>query len=205
MPPATSDDYAWQSDWEEIYTVTFVCGHDERETLRRFGVAQADMRPYNWEDVWERVEETAGESDLVVVTHMNGWTIAFEACGWEGNRPETLRELSRGGEAVSVMRHDYAASHHFAHAVDGELRTAFRLEWPQERWGAQPDALNAEMRELGLTPSGPQEKSRYRHEIVALALALASRLSGVLFHRDMVESDALLGGIITAPVPDDPQ
>ncbi|GAA4201967.1 hypothetical protein GCM10023074_36190 [Microbispora amethystogenes] len=43
MPPATADDYAWQSDWEDIYTVTFVRGHDERETLRRFGIAQADM------------------------------------------------------------------------------------------------------------------------------------------------------------------
>ncbi|GAA4202980.1 DUF6461 domain-containing protein [Microbispora amethystogenes] len=162
------------------------------------------MRPYDWEGIWERVEETDGESDLVV-THVNGWTLAFEACGWEGNRPETLRELSRGGEAVSVMRHDYAASHHFAHAVEGELRTAFRPDWPQERWGARPDALNADLRELGLTPSGPQEESLYRHETVAPALALASRLSGVLFHRDMVESDTLLGGIITAPVPDDPK
>ncbi|MBO4272322.1 hypothetical protein [Microbispora triticiradicis] len=68
MPPATSDDYAWQRHWEEIYTVTFVRGHAERETLRRFGITQADMRPYDWEDVWERVEETDGESDLVVVT-----------------------------------------------------------------------------------------------------------------------------------------
>ncbi|MER7133112.1 DUF6461 domain-containing protein [Streptosporangium saharense] len=72
-------DYAWEKDWqEEIYTVTFVRGLDERETLRRFGVADDDIHPADGEEAMERVEETDGCCDMVLVTRAGDWTIA---CG----------------------------------------------------------------------------------------------------------------------------
>ncbi|MGW3352295.1 DUF6461 domain-containing protein [Nonomuraea rubra] len=202
MSHATVEDYAWQHGWEEIYTVTFVLGLDERETLRRFGVAEQDMRPYSWEELWERVEETDGCCDVVVAARAGDWTIAFELRGWEGVRWVTLRELSRGGEAVAVMRHDYAASHRFMHAVDGEVRTGFRPQWPQERWGTRPDALNGHMAELGL-PTEPEDELDTWDEVVPASLALAGRISGVLFDTEVL-GEPMFGGIITAPVPDDP-
>ncbi|GIH73457.1 DUF6461 domain-containing protein [Sphaerimonospora thailandensis] len=203
MRKVMPEEYAWQNDWEEIYTVTFVRGLDERETLRRFGVADEDIQPVDYEDFYDRIEETDGCCDLVTVTRVGEWTIAFELSGWEGSRPETLRELTRGGgEAVSVMRHDYAASHHFGHAADGEVRTVFRPEWPGERWGSHPDALNEDMRELGLDPE-PADEFESVSDSVPRVLALAGRISGVLFD-PAIQDELLLGGIITNPVPDDP-
>ncbi|MGW0594950.1 DUF6461 domain-containing protein [Streptosporangium sp. NPDC002607] len=197
-------DYAWEDDWqEEIYTVTFVHDLDERETLRRFGVADDNIRAVDDEELMERIEETEGCCDMVLATRSGDWTIAFEYSGWEGTRPETLRELTRnGGEAVSVMRHNYASSHDFEHAVDGRIRTAFRPQTPQERWGSHPDALNEDMRELGLKPE-PDEEFQYLPGSIPAALALASRICGVLFTPALLDGP-LLGGVITDPVPGDP-
>ncbi|GAT71490.1 hypothetical protein PS9374_07181 [Planomonospora sphaerica] len=204
MRKITSADYAWENDWQmEIYTVTFVRDLDERETLRRFGVVDDNIHPVDDGEVVERIEETEGRYDTVLVTRSGDWTIAFEYDGWEGTRPETLRELTRdGGEAVSVMRHDYAASHDFEHAVDGRIRTAFRPQAPQERWGSHPDALNEDMRELGLEPE-PDEEFQYLSDSIPAALALASRICGVLFTPALLDGP-LLGGVITDQVPSDP-
>ncbi|GAA4951658.1 hypothetical protein HD597_000740 [Nonomuraea thailandensis] len=201
MRLATSHDYAWQDVWEGVYTLTFVRDLGERETLRRFGVADANIRRYTWDERDEYHEEVGEFSELVVVTRVRGWTLAYEALGWEGKRPEVLRELSLGGEAVAVMRNDYTASHHFGHAVDGEWRTAFHTRQPGKRWGARPDALNGHLRELGLEPEPAGLASPSVRPSVAPVLALASRVTGVLFERTMVEGAPLLGGIITGRVP----
>ncbi|NUO96885.1 MAG: hypothetical protein HOW71_35235 [Nonomuraea sp.] len=204
MRKVTPADYAWENDWpEEIYTVTFVRGLDERETLRRFGVADVNIHVVDGEEVIERLEENDGCCDLVLVTRAGDWTVAFEYSGWEGTRPEALRELTRdGGEAVCVMRHDYAASHDFQYATDGRIRTAFRPQRPQERWGSHPDALNEDMRDLGLEPE-PADEFQYLSGSVPAALALASRISGVLFTPALLDG-SLLGGVITDPAQNDP-
>lgn len=99
------------------------------------------------------------------------------------------------------MRHDYAASHRFGHAVHGELRTGFRIQMPQDRYGNDPDGLIADMSELGLDPY-PEDDFQYIVDGVPRALALASRMSGVLLSADFLD-EPLLGGIITVPVPND--
>ncbi|MEU5864551.1 DUF6461 domain-containing protein [Nonomuraea sp. NPDC047529] len=196
-------DYAWENDWYEIYTVTFVHGLDERETLRRFGVADANIHVVDDDEVGERTAVNEGCCDMVLVTRAGDWIMAFEYDGWAGTRPATLRELTRdGGEAVSVMRHDYAASHDFQHAADGRIRTAFRPQAPQERWGSHPDALNEDLRELGLEPA-PADEFQYLSGSVPAALALASRITGVLFTPALLDG-SLLGGVITDPPPNDP-
>ncbi|MER6509406.1 DUF6461 domain-containing protein [Nonomuraea sp. NPDC001636] len=204
MRRITTADYAWEADWHlEIYTVTFVRGLDERETLRRFGVVDANIHVVDDEEVAERTMVNDGCCDMVLVTRAGDWTVAFEYDGWEGTRRETLRELTRdGGEAVSVMRHNHAASHDFEHAADGRIRTAFRPQTPQERWGSHPDALNEDMRELGLDPE-PADEFQYLSGRVPAALALASRISGVLFTPELLDAP-LLGGVITDHAPNDP-
>ncbi|YCK37210.1 hypothetical protein ACNF49_25100 [Actinomadura sp. ATCC 39365] len=58
------------------------------------------------------------------------WTVAIEDCGWPAQW-ETLAALSGDGrEAVTVQRHDYAAQHHLAYAVDGELVTDINPAFP---------------------------------------------------------------------------
>ncbi|TMR36941.1 hypothetical protein ETD85_09315 [Nonomuraea zeae] len=57
------------------------------------------------------------------------------------------------------------------------------------------------MRELGLDPEPAGTGLQYLSDSVAPALALASRISGVLLDQEMVQGEPLLGGIITTPVP----
>lgn len=184
----TAADYAWQDHWEEIYTVTFVRGMDEDEVLRRYGVT--DPGELTWEDVTDRTEETDGLNDMVVVARLGAWVVALESYGWRTLDDAFLASLSRGGEAVTVMRHDYAASHHFGHAVDGDVRTVFPPNRPGDRSGSAPDALLDDMRDLGLNP---ETEAHYLSGMVAPALALASRLTGVVFTADLF-GDALYGG-----------
>ncbi|MDX3101711.1 hypothetical protein PW035_12790 [Nonomuraea angiospora] len=59
------------------------------------------------------------------------------------------------------------------------------------------------MRELGLEPE-PEEEFPFVPRSVPAALALASRISGVLFTPALLDGP-LLGGVITDAVPDDPR
>lgn len=90
---------------------------------------------------------------------------------------EVIGELSRdGGEAVAVMRHDYAARHDFAYALDGELVTGFDPSWPGNRWGTAPDRLNRHLGELGIDPASDD----WIDNAIQAVLALAGRISGVM-------------------------
>ncbi len=146
-----------------------------------------------WEDVTERTEETDGDNDMAVVARLGEWVVVLESYGWRTLDDAFLAALSRGGEAVTVMRHDYAASHYFGHAVDGDVRTAFPPNRPKDRTGSAPDALLDDMRDLGLNP---ETEENYLGGMVAPALALASRVTGVVFTADLFQ-DPLYGGTPT--------
>jgi hypothetical protein len=88
---------------------------------------------------------------VVLATRSAGWAVAVEDNGWEGSRPEVLRALSRGTQAVSVYRNVNALGY-FSDAVDGQVRVRFELLFPQRRWGSQPDLLLPQMRGVGLDP-----------------------------------------------------
>ncbi|MEU6408811.1 DUF6461 domain-containing protein [Microbispora sp. NPDC046933] len=167
---------------------------DKREVLRRFGVAPQDVGPLTDEDVYERFDATGGRCDLVMVIGLGDWTVAVEKYGWQGVRPEVLRELSRdGGRAVAVSRHDYAHDH-FAYAADGQVLTAFDPVFPCQRHGAVPGCLDGYLRELGIDPGADDHIGNH----IPAALALASRISGVLLTPGHLE-EPLLGGRITLP------
>ncbi|MEU6742783.1 DUF6461 domain-containing protein [Streptosporangium sandarakinum] len=195
---ATPDDYAWQDDLATlgpIYTLTFVQGMDEGEALRRFGVAPQDVGPLTDGNVYERLEVTGGQGDLVMVVGLGKWTVAVEKYGWQGVRPAMLRELSRdGGQAIAVSRHDYA-HHRFAYAADGQVLTSFNPQFPGTREGADPGHLDGHLRELGIDPAADDQIDNH----LPAALALVSRISGVMLTPAHLEGP-LLGGRITTPL-----
>ncbi|MER6200600.1 DUF6461 domain-containing protein [Streptomyces sp. NPDC001586] len=78
---------------------------------------------------------------------------------------------------------------------DGELRTTF--EWPADRTGSTPDALNAVMRELGLNPTGDEDPEVDRK---AAVLALTERLTGVRVTEALLREAAYR----TGEVPEEP-
>ncbi|MEV6984666.1 DUF6461 domain-containing protein [Sphaerisporangium sp. NPDC051017] len=196
---ATPDDYAWQDDLQAlgvIYTLTFVEHPDEREVLRRFGVAPKDIGPLTDEDVDERLQANDGQCDLVMALGLGGWTFAVEKYGWQGARPEVLRELSRdGAQAVAVSRHDYAHNR-LVYAADGQVLTCFDPAFPSRREGAAPGHLDGHLRELGIDPTAGDQIDNY----MPAALALASRISGVTLTLAHLQKP-LLGGRITTPPP----
>ncbi|GAA4967467.1 hypothetical protein HD597_003796 [Nonomuraea thailandensis] len=173
-PGASPEDYGWEkgSGLGDIYTIVFVRGLDEHEVLRRIGAADEDIRLITDEDY----SQPEGP-EIITVRRIEDWTIAIEDCGWRASHMEVLCPLSRdGGEAVAVMRHDYAARHRLAYAVDGEYLTDINPTFPIERRGTDPDRLNRYLRELGIDPAADD---RIDNAIPA-ALAIASRITGVL-------------------------
>lgn len=172
-PGASPEDYRWEKGCElgDIYTIVFVRGLNEHEVLRRLGAADEDIRLITDGDY----SQPEGP-EIITVRRIEDWTIAVEDCGWRASHMEALCPLSRdGGEAVAVMRHDYAARHRLAHAVDGQYLTDINPAFPIERHGADPDRLNRHLRELGIDPAADD----HIDNPIPAALAIASRITGV--------------------------
>ncbi|MFB9185507.1 DUF6461 domain-containing protein [Dactylosporangium sucinum] len=122
----------------EIWCLTFVRGVDAREALRRFGAYPDTIVPRTLGDIGElRLSFDAGYPAVAAVTDVGGWAVVLEPEGFEAAHT-LLEAVSAGTEAVSVLRHDYAAAR-FGHAVDGVLVTGFDPDWPHRRWGTEPD------------------------------------------------------------------
>ncbi|MEU7693506.1 Lsr2 family protein [Microbispora hainanensis] len=185
MPGASPEDYAWQDEGPlgPIYTITLVRGVEEYEVLRRLGAAPEHIRLI---DVDEYPDSS--RTEIVTVRRAGDWTIVIEECGWLGVQREVIGKLSRDGEeAVAVMRHDYAARHDFAYALDGELVTGFDPSQPGTRWGTAPDRLNRHLRQLGIDPATDD----WIDNAIQAVLALAGRISGVVVTPAHIERPVL--------------
>jgi hypothetical protein len=180
------------------FCVTLVRGLDEAEVLRRFGGERSRPRTLTVAQVGELAEPLpARYQQLVLVTTADGWSLAVEDNGFEGWRPEVLRALSRGTQAVSVF--DNGSEGYFSYAADGALLVQFELLFPQRRWGSQPDLLLQQMRAVGLDPDRQEPPDA---ELDTAALALAERVTGVHLDPSLLDGPLLVAEI--APLLDDP-
>jgi Family of unknown function (DUF6461) len=151
---ATAADYAWFNGHglRQAFCITLVRGLDQGEVLRRFGGERSQPRALTAGEAGELSGSFhAGYPQIILATRSAGWAVAVEDNGWEGSRPEVLRALSGGTQAVSVYRNVNALGY-FSDAVDGQVRVRFELLFPQRRWGSQPDLLLPQMRGVGLDP-----------------------------------------------------
>jgi Family of unknown function (DUF6461) len=197
---ATAADYAWFNDhWlRQTFCITLVRGLDEAEVLRRFGGEHSPPRRLTVTQVGELSEPLpARYLQLILVATADGWSVAVEDNGFEGWRPEVLRALSRGTQAVSVF--DNGSEGYFSSAADGSLLVQFELLFPQRRWGSQPDLLLAQMAAVGLDPDWDEPPPG---ELVTAALALTERVTGVHLDPSVLAGPMLVVEI--APLLDDP-
>jgi Family of unknown function (DUF6461) len=197
---ATAADYGWFKDhWlRQAFCITLVRGLDEVEVLRRFGGERSQPRTFTTGEAGQLSGSFhAGYPQLILVAKAGGWSVAVEDNGWEGTRPEVLRALSAGTQALSV--HHNGSEGYFNDAVAGEVLVGFELLFPQRRWGSQPDLLVPHMRAVGLDPDRPQPPSS---DLVTAALALAERVTGVHLDPRMLEGPLPAGEV--APLLDDP-
>jgi hypothetical protein len=198
---ATAADYAWFRDhWlREAFCITLVRGLDEVQVLRRLGGERSQPRTLTAGEAGElSYSFHAGYPQIVLAARAGGWAVAVEDNGWEGSRPEVLRALSAGTQAVSVYRNVNALGY-FSDAVDGEVLVQFELLFPQRRWGSQPDLLLPQMRAVGLDPDSQEPPYG---EVDTAALALAERVTGVHLDPRMLEGPLPAAEI--TPLLDDP-
>jgi len=126
----------------------------------------------------------------IVLTDLIGeWIVILEDGGHQGTRDEVARPVSKGTEMVSVYW-DAKGLRYFLYAVDGEVITKFE-PGGRERSGSDPDRLNAQMADLPFEPG----------KLVASALALAERITGVEFKQDWLYAERR--GVVVTPLPQD--
>ncbi|GAA2143692.1 DUF6461 domain-containing protein [Actinomadura napierensis] len=146
MSQATREDAERLATLGEIFSLTFLKEVPETEALSRLGTLPDTLRPRTFQETFDDHHcFEAGYPNHTFVLNLGSWTALLEPDGWDGSLPQTLTALSRGTEAVSVNRHDYACDG-FRYAVDGTLVIAFDPMWPQRRAGSDPDRLLKQMR-----------------------------------------------------------
>jgi hypothetical protein len=154
------------------------------------GALDDTIRPRTLPEIGAEFSFEAGYPTVASVLAMNGWVVICEPAGFEASDALMLEALSRGTEAVSVLRHDYAADR-FVYAKAGTLVTQFDPRRPSYRWGAQPDALLPAMRTAGLDP----DQANGEHHAIVSALLLAGLITHV-----MPSPDALTGTLVSAHI-----
>jgi hypothetical protein len=123
--------------------MTFVRGADERAVLAGLGVDPDAAIPSDAAEF----STTPGIS----LVRSGDWVAALEDSVWaRGKRPDVLRRVSAGTEAVVIYKDDGKGNHEFAHAVDGEIITAVTTSAPPHWRGTQPERLRPLAEELGL-------------------------------------------------------
>jgi hypothetical protein len=180
---AVVDDLAWADaypgQWPtlgEIFCLTFIRGVDDVEALRRMGALPDTVTTRTWSDVGDLHNFDAGYPEVALALPLGAWTVVFEPSGFNGSH--LTATLSRGTEAVSVLRHDYA-SPEFAYAVDGEMITQFDPTFPADRYGADPDRLLTRMHNVGFTTTDEDEDDNFGGD-TGRSLRLIEQLTGVL-------------------------
>ncbi|MDA8372313.1 MAG: DUF6461 domain-containing protein [Nocardiopsaceae bacterium] len=198
MPVARARDYAWlretQPDLAEAYCLSYIRGLSKAEALGRLGVDERRLRCLPIAEAVEAGLSAEGSPPMTVhALSLNGWTVLVEPTGCRTTRPENYRSLSAETELVSVRvlaEHRYE----FRWVIDGVLQTFFDVCSPHVRRGTRPDALNEEMRAVGLDGDAADTDPG------AAALALAERVTGVRLRPSHL-AGPLLGAELDVGVP----
>jgi hypothetical protein len=132
------------------FCATFVRGMSQGEVLAGFGADPGEAEIRTFEEVltaessWQE-----GYGPFVRVGRSGDWLFAWEEASHEGTRPEVLRRVSRGGEAV-VVRHALDAFAEFGYAAGGVVVSHLVTIVPYRRSGSDPDRFLALLRQAGL-------------------------------------------------------
>lgn len=132
------------------FCVTFVRGMTQDEVLAGFGATPGEAVGRTL------AEAEAGEFSLdeqygpfMRVGRCGEWLFAWEEISSEGTRPEVLRRISCGGEAVAI-RHALDAFAEFAYAAGGVVVTQLVTIPPYTQQGSDPDRFLPLLQHVGL-------------------------------------------------------
>jgi hypothetical protein len=180
-------------DIREAVCVSFVHGVDEDAMIRAFGGDPADTAPRSARDVGDEIAGLSYDRipPVLLVAAVDRWLIGVEYNGFQGSRPEVLRGASAGGTAISVYW-NVNGTNRFTYATGGRTTVGFDMHRPEDRHGAVPDALTAQLDGLEFGSGGVA---------YAAGLALAERVSGVRLTGTLL--DGTYRRAVLRPVPPD--
>jgi hypothetical protein len=131
---------AGRSGWNSWpFCLTFVRDSGERTVLAGFGASM------------DEAGHGSPEDPSVRVGRSGGWVVVVEdnVPPW-GIRPDVLRAISAGTEAIAIYNDTGKLNHEFAHAYEGEIITAVTTSVPPDWSGTDPERLRPLAEELGL-------------------------------------------------------
>lgn len=188
-------DWVRRSSIQEAACLTFVRDNDVVRTAQSFGAVVDQVQRFDFEEFCEESFALQEAYAVIGVRDLGRWLLIVEDNGYQGARPEVLRRVSRGTEAISAFWNVNALTR-FSYAADGEVRTSFEALMPEIRQGTHPDCLE-DIRD-GLPWPGEDGGGG---DSLSLMLALSARITG-----DALTPELLSGEFLTYPVaewPDD--
>lgn len=124
-------------------SMTFVRSTDERAVLTGLGVDPDHAMP--------PTDAEFSSTPGITIIRSGDWVVALEDSTWaRGRRPDVLRRLSAGTEAIAIYKDIGKGNHEFAHAADGEIISSVITSAPPRWGGTQPDRLRPLAEELGM-------------------------------------------------------
>lgn len=183
------DAFAW-ADGVEAVCVAVAGGCTEDELIDRYGgdpAAAVPASPDNLEE-W-----TPDGGPVLLVRSVRGLVLAIEDNGWQGTRPEVLREVTAGGGRMISAFWNVNALSEINLAEAGAVLTTF--EDAAVRSGADPDRLLPVLGQIGYPAEalGPRWKE--------WMLALVGAVTGV--DVDAAVMDGPFRAVRLAPLPAD--
>lgn len=137
--------FAWTVDTDAT-CVAVVGGCTEDELIDRYGGDPSTAFPATLGQAWDLA---ADGGPVLFVRSVRGLVVAIEDNGWQGTRPEVLREVTAGGGRMITVFWNVNALSEVTLAENGVQLVSFEGISPDARLGPDPDRLLPAMRQVG--------------------------------------------------------
>jgi hypothetical protein len=152
--------------WTVIEPVT--ADLDLAEVVRRLGGDPDDLSPRGPR---EHVAVDLGRECVFFLDQVDRAVTIMEVNGYQGARPEVLRRLSDGARVHSAFW-NVNANNRLSFAAFGEVVTDLEADYPDERNGTDPDALNEDLGDLiAMAPTDESDGGNWRAGMLAVVEA----------------------------------
>ncbi|GAA3220865.1 DUF6461 domain-containing protein [Dactylosporangium siamense] len=177
--------------WTVVEPVTVPV--DVAEVVRRLGGDPRDLRPRGLDTGYD-----VGPHERLYYLDQAGPAVTMlEVNGYEGRRPEVLRQLSDGARVHSAYWNVNSVNQ-LSYAVYGTLVTALDGAFPEDRYGSDPDALDDDF-PFPARDEDDDEDWPWRPAM----LACIEARTGVALDGDWTRRDH--PAIVLPPLPEDPR
>lgn len=204
--PVTAVDYSWWGQWRpawaEAHCVTLVSDITADGLVESLNGSPV-TRVHGFDALYAYVvEDWPGGYDpsqalVGVADWASGWTVIVEINGYAGVTERLIGPLSPGRTIVSHFGNINSASR-FHWWREGQLLVDFDLMFPDERDGADPDAVVDDLLGVGVRLGDPPDEPT-AIDLGAVGFALAQRITGVACTPELFEDSEFVVASVEIP------